>query len=44
MNTTKNPKLQQNPFQTYRDPHTGRWVVITSQDNLIKCQLNPKTV
>jgi len=22
------PKLKQNPFTTYRDPKTGRWIVV----------------
>ncbi len=44
MTTTKNPKLQENPFHTYRDPQTGRWIVIKTQETLLKCQLNPKPV
>jgi hypothetical protein len=27
--TTASPILRQNPFTTYRDPKTGRWVVVT---------------
>jgi hypothetical protein len=25
------PLLQQNPFTTYRDPDTGRWIVVKSE-------------
>jgi len=27
---SKNQQLQPNPFTTYRDPETGRWMVIKS--------------
>jgi hypothetical protein len=28
---SSNEPLQQNPFTTYRDPQTGRWVVVKSK-------------
>lgn len=27
------PPLRQNPFTTYRDPETGRWVVVSAESN-----------
>jgi hypothetical protein len=29
--------LQPNPFTTYRDPKTGRWIVVESQPKLDLC-------
>ena len=31
---TKEKKLSSNPFNTYRDPKTGRWVVIRSDSGI----------
>lgn len=29
--------LQPNPFTTYRDPKTGRWIVVKSQPRVDLC-------
>lgn len=29
--------LQPNPFTTYRDPKTGKWIVVESQPKLDLC-------
>lgn len=28
MSKSSHPPLKQNPFYTYRDPKTGKWIVI----------------
>ncbi len=33
MTSPANRTLKQNPFTTYRDPQTGRWMVVPSEAN-----------
>lgn len=34
MSQPTNRSLKQNPFLTYRDPNTGQWLVVKSDDEL----------
>lgn len=37
MARVSNEPLQPNPFTTYRDPKTGRWIVVKSQPKVDLC-------
>jgi hypothetical protein len=38
-----NKTLKSNPFVTYRDPLTGKWIVVVHQ-NLQKCSADPQPI